>query len=546
MSVHQPNHYTLQELLFEDLLSFLYHGTSSDGFPVLIWQYKSEFLSPGLIRELASLAKDLQQVQDPYILNLIDYYTDGQSFYTVHESVQEPMLLETFLKKNHSSPQLLWRLSSHVLKALLTLESNGIVWSGVSLGHLIVDRHHHIKLAKIGLPLPIFKKFLKKFPVVEDCIFFAPEFLQRNDYDSRSDMYAFGMLLYIFFSHKWPYRYTSKLFVLKKELLKEPKPFVKMSNKIPDRLGSLIHKCLHHEPSARFSSFQEMLARYESEDIPGSLPYEKIDDVESIRQELALSLKQERFERFWKWLRYILIGAVIGIILLAVNVLIDKAMNKNPLRIMPNVVGLTEKEALAVLERNNLVGTVVGYRVSLKVEDGRVVESKPPAGREIRDSRDVQLYVSKGKGRLKVPNVVGKKILEAALLLPDTVTFNVSEEVFSYTKPKGYILTQSPSPNAVLEEGGAIMISVSGGYPVSISTESVSGGLVTVMVYTVALKQEQPQHVEIQSLTSKGTEILFAKTLQPGQQETHSFQVPQKSTLVVLYNGAVAAKEVIE
>jgi hypothetical protein len=540
------NRYTLQELILEDLLSFFYHGTSSEGTPVLIWQYKPEFLTPGLIRELAESAKKLTHIQDPNILNMRDYYTDGKSFYTVHESVAEPMLLETFLKKNHSSPQLLWKLSSQVLKALLTLESKGIVWGGVNLGHLIVDRHHQIKLAKIALPLAVFRKHLQQFPVVEDCIFFPPEFIQRFDYDHRSDMYTFGMLLYIFFSHKWPYPYTSKLMVLKKALLNKPKPFVKVSPKIPDRLGQMIHTCLNHEPSARFENFLEMLSRYENEEVPGSLPYEKIDEIEPIRQELALSLKKERNGRWWKWLKYLFVGVGIGLILLVLNTFVDKAMNKHPLREMPNVVGLTEKEALMVLERNNLVGVVIGQRVSRTIGEGRIVESKPPAGREIRDSREVQLFISRGKGELLVPNVVGKTLEQAAKLLPGTATFNIAEEVFSYTHPKGYILSQTPSPNTTLDEGASISIMVSGGYPVSISTEASSGGTVTVMVYTAALKQGSPQAIDIQNQTQSGTTNLFSKVLSPGAQETHSFQVPKHSTIQVLYNRAVVAKEVIE
>ena len=230
--------YLIQQQVFEDLISFCYVGvTDYSNLPILFRKYKKEYLTSPLVRKLITISERLISVKHKHLLALIDYYYDGKYFYTIYEGVPSFERLEYFLK---TSPTLdvnqLWRFSTKILDVMVFLEKQNLVAGTLNLSNLLVVGQQ-IKLSRIIIPSEILKHYWKDFVVVEDSIFLAPEFIQYQRYSIRSDIYSYGVLLYLFFSQKWPYKYVLKLDQLKKEILKGPSLFEPVHSQIPDNLG---------------------------------------------------------------------------------------------------------------------------------------------------------------------------------------------------------------------------------------------------------------------------------------------------------------------
>jgi len=116
---------------------------------------------------------------------------------------------------------------------------------------------------------------------------------------------------------------------------------------------------------------------------------------------------------------------------------------------VPNLLGLSEADALAALQAEGLqLGTVVDSN-SASVEAGLVISSDPASGTEVEKDGFVNLIVSNGK--VMVPNVENLDVVEARRLLttPD-VGYTVSIEViddFSCTGvPGSIVIEQSVAP----------------------------------------------------------------------------------------------------
>lgn len=537
--------FTLNEIIFEDLISLLHHGETASGLPVLVWEYKSEFLSKPLIGQLAQLAERLVHLKHPNILGMIGFYADSKTFYTYHEKPAILTPLETVLETQSENLSLLWSVVSQVSKAMQVLESEGLAWGGINDNHVMLDGNQQVRLTKIVLPLLIFQDQLNRLPVVDHGPFLPPEFVMERRFDTRSDIFAFGVLVFKLFTKQWPYGFKNNLAQLQKGFTKPMKPFRKINPKIPDRIEKLAGFALTISPKNRFDSFSKMMAQYES-DSWSELPQTQ----EKIMKKFGFMARETRMKavnEFWvKWKKTILILSCGVLLVFSIspifNFILSTATSEKAT--VPKVVGLTVKEAIEILESNKLRYVIAGEKVDPKFPPGTVIETKPPEGREVKDNREVRLYISKGDGQSIVPNLVGKTYSESAQLVPKTMVLNISEEKYSYTIPKGVILSQSPSPNMLTSS--PVELVVSGGFPVTISTEAQSNGELTINIYTAVLREGPSQSIQILEQMGSVTKTLYEKTLDPGEQETHSFQVKQHCTITVLYNGKLAYKEQLD
>ena len=76
--------YEVKELISEDIISYCYEGkTHYLDVPILIWEYKKEFLTSGLVTKCINIAEKLIGFKHKNCLNMIDYFYDGESFYTI-------------------------------------------------------------------------------------------------------------------------------------------------------------------------------------------------------------------------------------------------------------------------------------------------------------------------------------------------------------------------------------------------------------------------------------------------------------------------------
>ncbi len=535
--------YYLKDMLYEDIFSYLHTATSARGDAVLVWQYKREFLNSDLIRQLTDMADLVMRVRHPHVLTMIDFYSDGQEFFTVHEPMAEATVLELFLDEQRDDTALLWRVSTQISSAMVALESYDLLWGGINFHHVLITADGHAKLTKIGLPLLLFRYHLDRLDVLDHAAFLPPEFVINRLYDVRGDVYAFGVLLYRFFSGKWPYGSSEFRSDLRRQFQGPMRQFRRRSERLPARLDALILTCVQQRPEDRFSSFSDLIQRYEHGPLPTTF--------RTPMRSTLLDQGVQFFGDFWRLLvaQKLKIGMFFGSILLVIFLLFAWQRHldteRRPLETVPAVVGKTVAVAMAELAKGDLEVVIGGYRFDDKVPSGCVVETKPPVGREVRSGREVKLYISKGPSSFRVPTLVGHLLTDLGRILPAGATVNVVSEVYSYSLAKGHIISQSPSPNAVGRD--PIQLVVSGGYPVTLSYDRFPNGTATVTVYVAVLKTGESQAIVVRDVDADGTSrVLYQETQGPGFQDTLSFQVKLGDEIQIFYNQKKVLNERLE
>ncbi len=140
--------------------------------------------------------------------------------------------------------------------------------------------------------------------------------------------------------------------------------------------------------------------------------------------------------------------------------------------IVPDVVGFSVNEATRTLAQEGFKYSVK-YQPSDAVPKGRVIKQTPAAGSEEKRGSVVTIYVSTGKAKVAVPNVVGMDESAATDAL-EAAGFVVQPLDTPTTDPTkiGVVISQSPAAGSLANRGSVVKIYV--GITSSDSTPSTS------------------------------------------------------------------------
>ncbi len=162
---------------------------------------------------------------------------------------------------------------------------------------------------------------------------------------------------------------------------------------------------------------------------------------------------------FYYFLGFITIGLLIWILL--DNVIMPFVVRKGDERIMPNVVGMSFDSATKILKEHGFLPILDTIIPSSVYPKGTVMEQSPQAYYKVKKDRKVFLVVSSGIEFVEIPNVIGKKRIDAEDVLK-SYGFDVEVE---YSEVKGVendvVLDVLPGVSSKIPKGSKVKIIVS-------------------------------------------------------------------------------------
>jgi eukaryotic-like serine/threonine-protein kinase len=170
---------------------------------------------------------------------------------------------------------------------------------------------------------------------------------------------------------------------------------------------------------------------------------------------------------------------------------VDLTVSDGPAQVaVPAVVGLTEKSAVARLQKRGLKA-VPTEQSSTSVQKGRVISASPSAGQQVDKGSSVALTVSSGPDQVDVPDVTGKSYDEAKSQL-EAAGFKVTrKDQESTDQDPGTVLGQDRKGGTQAPQGSTIQLTVAK-EPSQVAVPDVTG---------------EDQAVAIRRLSGQGFEI---------------------------------------
>ena len=327
-----------------------------------------------------------------------------------------------------------------------------------------------------------------------------------------------------------------------------PRPFTPINTQLPPYLDQIIAIAMAKHPSERFRSITELSSRFSATPIsakPAEIP---VDDSANLASQKTSPPPTKNTEGPQSWMRRwsrrhtVVTSAIAAVIVLLaiVNYGLVSYVTAIPEITVPDVHGLTQTEAIKMLETAHLRGKVGGVRVDYTVDAGAVLETRPPSGRSVKENRIVLLYIAKHNSEFAMPDLVGRSIDEVQALLTESKSpITVTEEVHSLSAPEGEILAQLPTPNTIVSAKTPISVTLSKGFPISVQG-TPSGPKCTLVIQLSVAPTWPAQTVKITIKQSNGLQTLYTKVIAPGDSANLTYTVDMSGDLTIYFNSRTA------
>jgi serine/threonine-protein kinase len=356
----------------------------------------------------------------------------------------------------------------------------------------LISKEGRIKIADFGLARGelIGSTMTAESSVILGSVsYLSPEQVQRGIADSRSDVYAAGIVAYEMLTGEKPFSAESPIQIAYMHVNEEIPRLRSKRKEIPQALDDLIASATAKNPDERPRTAGEFLDKLQQiqidldprknqmdlgldlpvepirekvrkrakADVPVTAPEPVVETTKEIRR------KEEKKLRASKRVRRNRKVALILAVALGVGgwwTLVGPGSRV----VVPSVVGGSFDEAVSVVSPLGLTVVVVENRFDEEIPKSKIIESIPAGGGKVDAGGTVKLIVSKGPERYLVPMTTGLTPEAAqATLKKYPLLIGKVNEVFNSDIPKGFVISTSPASGASVKRDTTVNLLVSKG-----------------------------------------------------------------------------------
>jgi serine/threonine protein kinase len=204
-------------------------------------------------------AQLIGQLSNPSIVQLYDVCIDEQGTpFLVMEYIASNTL-EQHLGPSRLPPQRACAWAADLAVALAVAHRAGILHGDVKPGNIFVTPENKVKLGDFGIA-----RYASQVSgsglLMGTPAYLAPEQIQGQPQDARSDQFALGIVLYQMLTGARPFDGSSLGAVCAQILNADPEPPSRRNPAVPKALDSVVARCLAKDPANRFASCDELAA----------------------------------------------------------------------------------------------------------------------------------------------------------------------------------------------------------------------------------------------------------------------------------------------
>ena len=219
-------------------------------------------------------AKTISQLSHPHICALHDVGREGDTEYLVMEYLEGETLSER-LAKGPLSVEHMLRFAIQIGDALDKAHRQGIVHRDLKPGNVMITKAG-VKLLDFGLAkalapasstLDVTTSPTQASPVTREGTilgtvqYMAPEQLEGREADARSDIFAFGCVLYEMATGTKTFSGATHASLISSILRDEPQPVSRVQPMMPDALDHLVQTALAKDPDDRWQTAHDLVGQ---------------------------------------------------------------------------------------------------------------------------------------------------------------------------------------------------------------------------------------------------------------------------------------------
>ena len=423
---------------------------------------------PDFVERFAREARAAARLSSPEVVAVFDQGTDAATgtAYLVMERVSGGTLRDVLRERGALPPAQALDLLEPVLHALAAAHAAGLVHRDVKPENVLLSSDGHVKVADFGLARAIETSALTATHglLIGTVAYLAPEQVEHGRTDTRTDVYAAGVLLWELLTGTQPYSSDSPMTVAYRHVHEDMPPPGEVVEGIPAALDDLVVRATRRDPAARPVDAGAFLAELRA--VRRDLGV-GATEVPVLRRPTSPTLVVPRGEPSTaehnpragrrRWLVALLALLACGLLAGGWYLAFGRYTSA------PDVLGQTETQAR---ERLAAAGFEVEERPGVYsdvVPEEHVVDQDPAPDGRVLEGGTVALQVSLGPDRRAVPELAGRTRDEAAQALDDA-GLAVGEVRQEYSDaPVGAVVRTEPGPGESLPVDSEVALVLSRG-----------------------------------------------------------------------------------
>jgi eukaryotic-like serine/threonine-protein kinase len=497
-------------------------------------------LRTDLARDQTFQARFRREAQSAASLNnpsIVAVYDTGEDLssgvpvpFIVMEYVDGRTVRDLLIEGHRLLPERTLEITLGVLRALEYSHQAGIVHRDIKPGNVMVTRNGDIKVMDFGIARAMSDAqatMTQTAQVIGTAQYLSPEQARGERVDARSDLYSTGCLVYELLTGRPPFTGDSPVAIAYQHVRENPVPPSRLDPSLPPWADSIVLKAMAKSPNDRYQSAAEMAADIQRAasgmQVAASMPpptraenyYDYQQRTQHMGPQTMMGAAQTTVSPYQsggfqtgyqqpypygdggyntgsgeldkqgggrRWIPW-LIAALVAIAAIVVAVILLQNHGGGNTFVPAGLVNETQSQAVNDLKAAGLKADIK-LQASTTTEAGKVISTNPAPGDSIAKGGTVTLYISKGQGTKKIPDVTKLSQQDAQNQLKnDGFTNVVAVPDAQSTLPQGEVDHMSPNPGTSIPPGQQITLYVSGG---GVAVPNViSGGLTESEAQTV-------------------------------------------------------------
>jgi eukaryotic-like serine/threonine-protein kinase len=468
---------------------------------------RSEFSNDdAFIRRFRREAESVASLSHTNIVNIYDIGEEEDLYYIVMEYI-DGVTLKSFIKEYApvSASDAIYVLKQ-IASAIEHAHQHGIVHRDIKPQNILIDEHDHVKVTDFGIAQAMTSVTITYTnSIMGSAHYLSPEQARGSKATIKSDVYAFGIVMYEMLTGQLPFPGESPVTVALKHLSESYQLPRNINPSIPQSIENIIIKALAKDPDKRYDTIGDVYddlttalnpERVNEPRIP--LPDDMDGDTTRIMASGPIMSKFTHDEdvnhngsheggktgqvegippkkKKKKWVIATIIALCVAILAVLLFLLIPLFTSADNIQV-PKVTGKTYDQAVDILRSKQLYAK----RKDVTKKDtpsGIVVDQSPNRNTTVKKGSTITLYVNKGPKKEAVQDYVGYSKDTVEQLLNENNPYKDVNWVAqaSTDVPAGQIISQKPEPNTKIVPSETVLELIYSTGPPSVKVPDVIG-----------------------------------------------------------------------